>query len=44
VRVHLVAPYGELFSESYHGGREPLSKDPPRVKPLGPLERWAWSR
>jgi hypothetical protein len=28
VRVHLVAAYGELFSESYHVGREPLSKDP----------------
>jgi ABC transporter substrate binding protein len=39
MRVHLVAAYGELFSEGYHVGREPLSKDPPRLKPLGPLER-----
>jgi hypothetical protein len=39
VRVDLVAAYGELFSESQHVGREPLAKDPPRLKPLGPLER-----
>ena len=39
VRLDLVAAYGELFSESEHVGREPLSKDPPRLKSLGPLER-----
>ena len=39
VRVDLVAAYGALFSESQHVGRKPLAKDPPRLKPLGPLER-----
>jgi hypothetical protein len=39
VRVDLVAAHGELFPESQHVGREPLAKYPPRLKPLGPLER-----
>jgi hypothetical protein len=41
VRFHLVAAYGELFSERYHVGREPLSMDPPRFKPLVRSSAWA---
>src|SRR5262249_41219915 len=40
VRVDLVAVYGELFSESQHVGREPLAKDPSKLKPLCPLQRF----
>ena len=38
MRLDLVAAYGELFSESEHVGREPLAKNPPRLKRLGPFE------
>ena len=39
VRLNLVTAYGELFSEGQHVWREPLAKDPPRIKPFGPFER-----
>ena len=38
VRADLVAAYGELFSESEHVGREPLAKNRPGLKCLGPFE------
>src|SRR3954469_14412407 len=38
VRLDLVAAYGELSSEREHVGREPLAKNPPRLKRPGPFE------